>query len=586
MTAAVRASALCAFAFRASALRASSLRVIALPAVLFFAALLSACFNENRLADGGNGSETTNHIAGWIQDAGGAAAARTRVLLVRSDFNPLTDTIPPSMVDTTDAQGRYVFNYPGSGSFRLQAASLANGSGEGSREGLYGLNPVFHYSSGVQTLPILLLGPPGFLRVALPESIWAQGGHLFIPGTTFNADVGETRRTMLGPLPMMIVPTLAYTRNATGAWKVLARDLVIRSGATTDLALDSADTLVKAPAEWVLRLDTRSSGAAVAEDVSGFPLLVRLDSVNFDFAKVGGRGADIRFFKPDSTALPFEIERWDSAGRKAEIWVRVDTVKGNSDTQFLRMRNFTHGVNAASATVGAFQPADGFVGVWHLGTAAGDRPDATGNGHWGKPVNFEGNQKVEGMVGPADRFDGRDDFLDMGVVNVERELTLSVWLRPDRSRYLGSVFQKPTTTFPGDSKFAYELWQSHSDSDQVAFAVSNGPGYQWIRPNLNMTDWVLIHGTYDGRTLSVYCNGDLVGARTAGYASGLEQNDLGTLLGGYADNVYPYFHYSGIMDEARIESAARSPAWIRLSYQNQRADQTLVNIGQASSPVP
>ena len=89
-----------------------------------------------------------------------------------------------------------------------------------------------------------------------------------------------------------------------------------------------------------LYINTALNGAGVAGDVVGFPLLVRLDSSNFNmgFAQARSGGVDIRFTKAgDAVRLPHQIERWDSVGKRAEVWVLVDTVKGNSRTQFIRM---------------------------------------------------------------------------------------------------------------------------------------------------------------------------------------------------------------------------------------------------------
>jgi hypothetical protein len=39
----------------------------------------------------------------------------------------------------------------------------------------------------------------------------------------------------------------------------------------------------------------------------------------------------------------------------------------------------------------------------------------------------------------------------------------------------------------------------------------------------------------------------------------------------------PYADYfAGTLDEVRISTVVRSPGWIRLSYENQRSGQTLV----------
>jgi hypothetical protein len=84
-----------------------------------------------------------------------------------------------------------------------------------------------------------------------------------------------------------------------------------------------------------LYLNTTSAGAGVAGNVDDFPVLVRLTADDFDFSRTSG--ADIRFSDMKGKRLRFEVERWDSAAARAEIWVRVDRVQGNSSSQFITL---------------------------------------------------------------------------------------------------------------------------------------------------------------------------------------------------------------------------------------------------------
>ena len=82
-----------------------------------------------------------------------------------------------------------------------------------------------------------------------------------------------------------------------------------------------------------LYINTTASGA----NVYSFPLLVRLDRSNFDFSQARDSGQDIRFTKSDNTPVSYEIEQWDRTNNRAAIWVKLDTIHGNNDQQYITM---------------------------------------------------------------------------------------------------------------------------------------------------------------------------------------------------------------------------------------------------------
>ena len=115
-----------------------------------------------------------------------------------------------------------------------------------------------------------------------------------------------------------------------------------------------------------LYLNTTSGGANVSGAVDSFPVLVRLDTTVFNFAMAQDSGQDIRFAKSDGTHLYYQIEKWDFSGKTAAIWVRVDTVFGNNNTQYITMYWGNPKVNSMSNGAAVFDTANGFIGVWHL----------------------------------------------------------------------------------------------------------------------------------------------------------------------------------------------------------------------------
>lgn len=116
-----------------------------------------------------------------------------------------------------------------------------------------------------------------------------------------------------------------------------------------------------------IRINTGLDGAQVDEGVKNFPLLVRLRGDSFPFGEADGKGRDIRFVNVSGAQLPCQIERWDSAKGMAEIWVKVDTLSGNSRDQFMDMYWDGLCTTSQDRDSNVFTPSSGFLGVWHLG---------------------------------------------------------------------------------------------------------------------------------------------------------------------------------------------------------------------------
>ncbi len=538
-------------------------------------ALLGAgCLMENRLGDGGTASETTNQIAGVLVTDKGEAAARIQVRLVASGFDPSRDIFADSLCDTTDAMGRYRFRNPRPGSYRVEAGLPADRE-VGGRES-------FHYTGGRLNAGSIRLCLPGYLSVTLPDSLRARGGAIFIPGSTYLAEVGEHRHILLGPLPRLRNAFLDYARNPVSERIVLARDISVDPGVTVELRTGAQDTAILPKDTARIRsfaLNTTATGAHVDGDAYGFPLLLRLDSADFGS---GGETADrnrIRFSKPDGTPLPFEIERWDGASRKAEIWIAMDTVQGNCDTQTFVMRQEPAGATAPASALPVFTAAAGFAAVWHLAEAIGDQPDASGNGHWAVPAAFDGSESTEGALGPGLRLSGQG-YLDAGPVDIGSPLTVSAWVRTDPVNYRAAIVQKPASGYPPQSHFAYILEQygvNDATYRGLSFGISDGNEFPIAVSSQGDAPWTWVCGTYDGETMSLYRDGALVATRPQHFAAGVERNGLNVLIGAYVGDA-AYGKFSGLVDEIRIESRARSADWIRLNYANQKPGQVFIGL--------
>ena len=204
----------------------------------------------------------------------------------------------------------------------------------------------------------------------------------------------------------------------------------------------------------------------MAQDVDGFPVLVRLDSTFFDFSGVQSGGKDIRFtLNTGTTPLPYHIESFDATSGTAAIWVLMD-VKGNEvETLVLHSGNATTPDAQSAATV--FDSTSGFGGVWHLDSALSD---ATGNGNIG---SGNGNDDQTGIAGSGHYFSGSDvlQFGNDASIYPSDTFTASVWLK---TIYTGSA----TTSILRMNSY-YTPLQLHRDDDTTTTYEAEAHSVAW-----------------------------------------------------------------------------------------------------------
>ncbi|MDB5105467.1 MAG: hypothetical protein JWP91_3156 [Fibrobacteres bacterium] len=324
-------------------------------------------------------------------------------------------------------------------------------------------------------------------------------------------------------------------------------------------------------------LNTSATGAGVAGTVANFPVLVRLTSANFPFSQAGGKGRDIRFSKQDRTPLDYEIERWDSTRAQAEIWVRLDEVRGNAAGQIVRMYWGNPSAADSSDAAAVFRGADGYVAAWHLGvpgTAA--RPNAVAGGNPAAPNSYDGDENSAGLIAGADSLDGTatGDFLDIGDGYTEftAGFTYSAWVYPTAMKRWSHVLDLGNGTGNDNiivnrvdttAAMGFHNW---TGTNSYAKEVPN----QWA-----LNQWQFITVTMTGKNVRMYKNGAQILADTLpGAMTGVNRTTNYLGKSNWAADDF----FQGKLDEPVLAKTVRSADWIKLSYQNQRAAQTLVTV--------
>jgi hypothetical protein len=301
-----------------------------------------------------------------------------------------------------------------------------------------------------------------------------------------------------------------------------------------------------------------------------FPLLVRLDSSNFDFSRAQGNGADIRFSKSDGNHLPYEIERWDPS---AEIWVLMDTVRGDDSTQYIKMHWGNAGAADCSDGASVFKTTEGFAAVWHMNESSGNVNDATLNDNTG---TNNGTTSAMGVIGNSREFDGSSQYIDAGSpVSLDdlSQFTISVWVYPHStgSDGLGRIYSKNAMAF------------IISDGGDGDLAMYKGAATTQLKVKASANSWAInawqhVAVTWNGGATAVTDAGLYVNGQEVNYElqqdavdNWVSDSNFSALIG--RDEAYDIWYFDGLMDEFKVSSSVRSAAWIKLCYENQRPDQ-------------
>jgi len=353
-------------------------------------------------------------------------------------------------------------------------------------------------------------------------------------------------------------------------------------------------------------LNTSASGANVATDVHDFPVLIRLGANEADILAAANGGNSIRFSKADdATPLPYEIESWSASA--AAIWVKVDTIKGNNATQTIRMHWGNTGAASESNGAAVFDTAAGFSGVWHLGDSTGGisrdaTVHATGAAWYNAPV------LAPGLIGRAVNFnqDGSGDpatakYLmapynpanDNFKANSTDGITLSAWVK--RTANSGGVEQGILGRYNWGTN-GRQAMIALNDGDQIRlFRSVNGTNSGGAETNFGEQfivdgQWTHVVATVKNGAQVLYVNGaqdvaqntPTIGSLDSIWATSSHLS-FGRMAPDHGGNpVHQSFH--GLIDEARYTRTARSAAWVKLEYENQKAANTLVNIGLPGVP--
>jgi hypothetical protein len=292
--------------------------------------------------------------------------------------------------------------------------------------------------------------------------------------------------------------------------------------------------------------------------VEGFPLLVRLQGDWFPFAEAKPRGEDLRFTDGAGQVLPHQIESWQGGVGNAAVWVRIPRIVGQQ-RQLLHLHWGKAEAPDASSGPAVFGEDNGYLTVWHL-----DDPTADATGKLtGKDT---GTKPTAGVIGAGRAFPGKAGIFAgdkiAGFPTGSQPHSTEVWFRAAQPN--ASVVGWGNEQRQGKMVLQYRS-PSHVRTD-CYFSAGNVAS----RP-FPAGEWVHVMHVYTGEGAKIYVNGEPA-ELPAGRAGPMNVTSPARLwIGGWYHN----YEYVGDIDEVRVSKVARSAAWAKLSYANQRPEQRL-----------
>ena len=297
--------------------------------------------------------------------------------------------------------------------------------------------------------------------------------------------------------------------------------------------------------------------AAVAED---FPLLVRLHKDWFDFKQAKADGADVRFSNGAGAALAYQIEEWDAANGTASIWVRIPRITGNA-RQTIRMHWGKPDAASESSGKAVFNESNGYVSVWHLGATVQDEVGTLESKETGTSL-------TNGIVGKARHFPGK-----AGIFGGDKITNYPAGASPHSSEvWFRSRTPNSTLVAWGNEFWQGKVVMQFRSPPHINMDCYFSGGNVASGSRLPLGEWTHVVHTYQQGESLIYVNGKLDGSNTKNGGPLAIKTPARLWIGGWYNN----YTFVGDMDEVRISKVTRSADWVRLQFENQKQQQTLV----------
>ncbi|HEU5061020.1 MAG TPA: DUF2341 domain-containing protein [Kofleriaceae bacterium] len=326
------------------------------------------------------------------------------------------------------------------------------------------------------------------------------------------------------------------------------------------------------------------AAGTVDAPLTDFPVVVRLAGDEAVRAHAREDGLDLVFRDGAGELLAFERASWDPEVGDLLAWVKVPQVAVDAATDV-----YLHYGDQDAEDL-SDPPAvwsNGFAAVWHLDEFVDEIVDSTANAV--DVLAAEGDPaSIEGYIGRALELDGGSDFVSFGSavppeIDSGSALTATAWARYDQ---LG--------------QWSHFVSKARTDSNSFGWALGIDSGYDFLvrtmNGDVNARGWSEVARP----TTAVWYHWAMVfdgsqsddAGRLRGFRDGVEHALVydgpipssfdargGPLYIGCASWNPTAYCIDGAVDEVRVATVARSPAWLAAEHANQKEGSTFLAVG-------
>ncbi len=214
-------------------------------------------------------------------------------------------------------------------------------------------------------------------------------------------------------------------------------------------------------------------------------------------------------------------------------------------------------------------PPGGLVAAYGFEDASTSTTTADASGH-NLTGTIQNAEFVTGRFGTALNFHGTNgqspdaSFVTIApdaALDLTTGMTISAWVKPSTS-----LPQWPTVVMKQrDSELTYALYANSNTGQPNINYTSDGSEVNLnAGSGLPVGEWTYLAGTFDGTTMKLYVNGNLVGT----LATSAPIDVTGGVLRIGADDVWQDESFPGVIDEVRIYNRALSQAEIQNDMAN------------------
>lgn len=320
--------------------------------------------------------------------------------------------------------------------------------------------------------------------------------------------------------------------------------------------------------------------------LAGFPVLVKLSEEllpGFRYSDcLKPNGGDLRFSDENGNLLASEVDTWDADGVSL-VWVKVPSLTAATAITAYYGWELAPEVDSASVW------ANGYLGVWHMGDNLRDNneyavmQDSTGGG---STFTEDSSSKKTTAVGQDGVVGKSAGFGSGGMRNDSARVmragtsaaTIELWTwQDDHDPSVASkdsyVIREVTRDSSASAKPVWHLYEASGEGNKgkIVLCTVTTSGQKWATPDNAKplgarAEWNYHAATYDSESGTRVMLNAAETAKASSATGSLQEPLASSTMYLGSSTTGSGSPWPGRIDEVRISSVARSPEWVKATY--------------------